>query len=473
MGWEVVRVDRASPENAGGQRAMYLNVFTQCSPSPQLAGLWRYPGDLTANGYRSLRYWTGVAQRLEAACIDALFFADTHGVFDVYRGSWAPAVRDGVQTPAIDPVLVIPAAAAVTTRLGFAVTYSTTYHPPYECARLFSSLDHLTEGRIAWNVVTSFLSSAGANGLGQVLSHDERYDRADEYLTVVRKLWEESWDAGAVVRNAARSIFTDASKVREIAHDGTSFKVRGPHQCEPSPQRVPVLYQAGSSGRGMEFAARHAEVVFMTLGDPQTAAVQIADLRARAAKYGRAPESLKILHGGLIMLGESREQVRAKAKLVSELISAEGEFAKWSGWAGFDIAAYPDDAPLAEIRSEASRSALLLLECINPDRQWTIADLRSFVSMGWRPRRRHGFVGTPDEVADDMEKWLAAGVDGFNLLPCPPSEGIQNICDLLVPELQRRGRFRRAYNPREQTLRERYFGPGQTYYGGAKPAPAG
>src|SRR5690348_7818962 len=160
---------------------MHLNVTTQACPAPLFEWMWRHPDDRTAAGYRSLTYWQELARQLESACIDALFFADVHGVYDTYEGSWAQAVRHGVQVPAIDPMLVIPAAAAATAHLGFAVTYSTTYHPPYQCARVFSSLDHLTGGRIGWNIVTSYLGSAAANGLGERLEHDRRYDRADEY----------------------------------------------------------------------------------------------------------------------------------------------------------------------------------------------------------------------------------------------------------------------------------------------------
>src|SRR5207302_606389 len=151
---------------------VFLNVFTECSPSPQFPGLWRHPEDRTGTGYRSIDHWTRIAHRLEAAHFDALFFADTHGIFDVYRGSWAPALRHAVQIPAIDPLLVLPVLAAATRHLGFAITYSTTYHHPYQCARVFSTLDHLTDGRIAWNNVTSYLQSAAANGLGEHLPHD-------------------------------------------------------------------------------------------------------------------------------------------------------------------------------------------------------------------------------------------------------------------------------------------------------------
>jgi len=441
---------------------MHLNVFTQCSPSPQFKGMWRVPGDTSASGYRSLEHWVGVARRLEAACIDALFFADIHGVYDVYTGSWRPAVRHAVQIPSIDPTLVVAALAGATRELGFAVTYSTTYHPPYECARLFSSLDHLSGGRVGWNIVTSYLRSATDNGLGEYLDHDLRYDRADEYLAVVRALWEHSWEDGAVVRDAAADVFTDPDRVHQVDHEGSWFSVRGPHQCEPSPQRTPVLYQAGASGRGLTFAASHAEVVFLTLADPAAGAAQVAKLRALAAQAGRDPGRIKALQGTMVMLGADRAQARARAGEYHRLWSAQGQLAKWCGWMDVDLAAYPDSTPVAEIESHGSRSLVGFLRGLTPDRTWTVGDLKYLVS---QPRRARAdapltLFGTPEQVADRIEQWLeVAGVDGFNLIPCPPSAGIDDICDLLVPELQRRGLFRRAYPP-GQTLRERYFGDG-------------
>jgi FMN-dependent oxidoreductase (nitrilotriacetate monooxygenase family) len=446
---------------------MHLNVFTQCSPSPQFKGMWRAPGDGSAEGYRSLPYWTGIARKLEAACIDALFFADIHGVYDVYRGSWEPAVRHAVQIPSIDPALVISALAAATRDLGFAVTYSTTYHPPYECARLFSSLDHLTAGRIGWNIVTSYLRSASRNGLGEHLDHDVRYDRADEYVAVARALWERSWDDGAVVRDAAKDVFTDPGRVREIDHKGEWFAVRGPHQCEPSPQRTPVLYQAGASGRGLTFAARHAEVVFMTLADPAGGAAQVARVRELVERAGRDPAGIKLLQGTTVMVGATRDEARAKASAYHKLWSGEGQLAKWCGWMDVDLAAYPDDTPVADIGGQGSHSFVGFLRGLSPDRVWTVGDVRYLVS---RPRRMRvdspvTLFGTPEQVADRIEQWLeVAGVDGFNLIPCPPTPGMTDICDLLVPELQRRGLFRRGYDPAERTLRERYFGAGHTRY---------
>jgi FMN-dependent oxidoreductase (nitrilotriacetate monooxygenase family) len=453
---------------------MYLNVFTECAPSPSFEGLWRHPEDRTSIEYCSFTHWAALARRLESACIDALFFADVHGVYDVYHNSWTPAVRDAVQIPSIDPLLVLPAAAAATQHLGFAVTYSTTYYPPYVCARVFSSLDHLTGGRIAWNIVTSYLRSATANGLGEYLPHDDRYDRADEYVAVVRALWERSWEDAAVVRNADENVFTDPTKVHEINHEGQWFSVRGPHQCEPSPQRTPVFYQAGASARGIMFAARHAEVAFFTLSDPKSGAAQVAELRRRAADYGRGPQAIKVLQGMPVIVGRTREEADAKALLFVALRSSEGMLAKWCGWMGIDLAAYPDEVPIHEVPTEASRSFLDLLHRVDPERTWTVADVRNAVATPPRPVRggRGMLLGTPDQVANQMEKWMTvADVDGFNLVPCPPASGVADICELLVPELQRRGLFRTAYDPAERTLRERYFGAGVARYGG-RPFPA-
>ena len=445
---------------------MHLNVLTQCTPSPQYKGLWRHPADRTASGYRSAAYWVDVARKLEQACIDALFFADIHGVYDVYGGSADAALRNAVQVPSVDPTLVVPIAAAATRQLGFAVTYSTTYHAPFQCARVFSSLDHLSDGRIAWNVVTSYLSSASDNGLGEMLAHDQRYDRADEYVEVARALWESSWDDTAVVRDAASGVFVDAARVRELGHRGQYFSVRGPHQCEPSPQRTPVLYQAGISSRGTSFAARHAEVAFLTLTDPTSGAIQVRELRDKVEQCKRPRSSLKILKGEFILIGASDKEAREKADAVVALTSHEGYLARWCGWMGFDLGAYPDDARVAEIQTEASRSVLTTLRRLDPERDWCIADVRSFALMMSRPRRRTWLYGSPQRIADRMEEWIErTGVDGFNLIPCPTTQGIDDICDLLIPELQRRGTFRREYEPDRPTLRERYFGAGVRRYG--------
>jgi FMN-dependent oxidoreductase (nitrilotriacetate monooxygenase family) len=452
---------------------VHLNVFTECAPVPSFEGLWRHPEDRTATGYRSLAYWTSVARKLEAAKLDALFFADVHGTYDVYQGSWAPAVRAGVQIPSIDPVLLVSALGAVTERLGLAVTYSTTYHPPYLCARTFSTLDELTGGRVAWNVVTSYLRSASRNGIGEYLEHDQRYDRADEYLAVVRALWERSWDDDAVLVDRAAGVLSDPARVRQIDHAGEWFTVRGPHQCAPTPQRTPVLYQAGASGRGLTFAAQHAEVVFLTLSEPRRDARKVADLRERVAAAGRDPAGIKALQGMPVVVGRTAEEVAARVELITGFHSPEGRLAKWCGWMDIDLAAVPPETPIEELPLQGTRSALDAIRRTDPGREWTVGDVIRTVSAPHRPMRGGRFMlcGTPGEVADQMERWVElAGVDGFNLVPCPPSGGIDDICDLLVPELQRRGLFRTGYDPAETTLRERYFGAGNRRYRGAETA---
>jgi FMN-dependent oxidoreductase (nitrilotriacetate monooxygenase family) len=446
---------------------MHVNVLTQCIPAPFFEGTWRHPDDDTATGYRSLEHWLRIARELEAACIDALFFADTNGIYDIYQGSYEPAIRHSVQVPAIDPVLVIPAVAAATRNLGFAVTYSTSYHAPYQCARLFSTLDHLTDGRIGWNIVTSDLRLSRGTGLSPQLPHDERYDRADEYLDVVVRLWEESWEDGAVVRDAAGDVFADPARVHPVEHQGRWFQVSAPHQCEPSPQRAPVLYQAGSSARGRAFAARHAEVVFVTLSGFQKGREQVANLRRQAAEAGRDPDRLKILQGMCLILGASPEQAQARAAEYLRLSSRGGLITKWCGWSGVDLSAYPEDTPVSELRADDLHSVLGFVQQAAPGGDLTVAGLRDFVAVPQRPHpyARLMLFGTPEQVADRMEEWIErTGIDGFNLMPCPPARGTIDLCELLIPELQRRGLIRKSYDPAERTLRERYFGAGATRY---------
>jgi FMN-dependent oxidoreductase (nitrilotriacetate monooxygenase family) len=446
---------------------MHLNVLSQCIPSPMFEGLWRHPEDETATGYRSAEHWINIARQLEECCIDALFFADIHGVYDIYQDSTSPAIRHSVQVPAIDPVLVIPAAAAMTRNLGFAVTYSTSYHAPYNCARVFSTLDHLTGGRIGWNIVTSDLRLARRTGLSPPVPHDERYDRADEFVDLAVRLWEDSWQDDAVRREAGSDTFADPARVHEIRHQGRWFDMAAPHQCEPSPQRTPVLYQAGSSSRGLDFAARHAEVAFVTLSGFRQGRELVDDLRRRAAACGRDPARLKILQGMCLIVAPDSEQAQARADDYLRYSSRGGLLTKWCGWSGVDLAAYPDDVELSAVRGQDLHSVAGFVQQAAGRPDVTVGDLRDYVAVPQRPHpyARLMLFGTPEQVANRMEEWMErTGVDGFNLMPCPPTLGIRDLCELLVPELQQRGLLRKAYDPAERTLRERYFGPDQGRY---------
>src|SRR5438128_8083322 len=280
-----------------------LNAFAMNCVAHQSPGLWTHPRDRTAE-YNRLPYWTDLARTLERGRFDGLFLADVLGVYDVYGGSPHAALRQCAQVPVNDPVLLIPAMATVTEHLGFGVTCTLSYEPPYPFARRMSTLDHLTEGRIGWNIVTGYLDSA-ARGAGKdkQTAHDDRYDVADEYMEVVYKLWEGSWEDDAAVRDRARGVFVDPAKVHRVRHEGDNYRVDAIHLCEPSPQRTPVLYQAGASNRVCEFAARHAECVFLLGPSKQVVAPRVADIRQRAARYGRNPAEILIFTLMTVIVG--------------------------------------------------------------------------------------------------------------------------------------------------------------------------
>lgn len=240
-----------------------FNAFEMNCIAHQSPGLWRHPQDRSVE-YKDLEYWTDLAQILERGFFDGIFIADVLGIYDVYHQSAEHALTGAVQVPVNDPLQIVPAMAAVTKHLGFGVTTSISFEHPYPFARRISTLDHLTKGRVGWNIVTSYLESGSKNlGLKTQVNHDNRYDIADEYLEVLYKLWEGSWEEGSVLRDRESGIFADHKKVHPIQHEGKYFTVPGIHICEPSPQRTPVLYQAGASSRGQKFASQNAECVFI------------------------------------------------------------------------------------------------------------------------------------------------------------------------------------------------------------------
>ena len=266
-----------------------LFAFDVFAPAHLTSGSWRNEGD-QGHRYTDLKYWTGIAQMLEKAGFDGIFFADNVGYHDVYRGNGDAALRDAAQFPINDPTVLISGMAAVTKHLTFGVTVSATYEPPYLLARKFSTLDHLTAGRVGWNIVTSYSEAAARNlGKQQQLSPAERYDLADEYMDVVYKLWEGSFEEDAVVRDAESATYIDPAKVHPINHSGEHFTVPGFHLCEPSPQRTPVLFQAGASSRGMEFGGKHAEAVFIQGTSVEGAKRTVA--KAPPGRGGRRPRS--------------------------------------------------------------------------------------------------------------------------------------------------------------------------------------
>lgn len=268
------------------RKKILLNAFNMNCVGHINHGLWTHPRDRSAH-YTDLDYWADLAKTLERGKFDGIFLADIVGVYDVFGGGPDAALRESVQVPVNDPLLLVPAMAQVTRHLGFGVTANLTYEPPYLFARRMSTLDHLTKGRVGWNIVTGYLDSAARGmGLAQQIGHDDRYERADDYMDVVYKLWEQSWDDDAVIRDAQARVFAQPGKVRRVKHDGPFYSIDAIHLSEPSLQRTPVLYQAGSSARGVEFAGRHAECVFVNGQSKAAARAAALDIRAAAARQG-------------------------------------------------------------------------------------------------------------------------------------------------------------------------------------------
>ena len=428
-----------------------MNAAEHVSP-----GSWRHPGD-RSHEYTDREYWTAVARTAERGGFDAVFFADVRGIYDVYGDDRETAIQRGVQTPANDPTYLLPAMAEVTDRLGFAVTRSTTYQHPYELARQFSTLDHLTDGRVAFNVVTSYLESAAANlGLDERMDKETRYDRAAEFLEVCYALWEDSWDDDAVVRDRETGVYTRPEAVSRIDHEGAFFDVPGPHGCEPSPQRTPVVFQAGSSERGREFAARNAEAVFCS--QPTEAGVReyVEDLRERAAAHGRDPDRLAFFPGVVPVVGETTAAAEAKYERLREGVDVEATLALLSGFLDMDLSALDPDQKIDHIETDAIQGTMNAFTQTDPDREWTVREVAEFSGLG---TTSPVIVGSPTEVVDELERWVReTGVDGFNVKEVVRTGGLDDFVDLVTPELRERGLLPAADEP--ATLRERLFGDG-------------
>lgn len=433
-----------------------LNAFIMNTVGHVAPGLWTHPRDHTAD-YRRLTYWTELAQLLERGLFDGMFIADVIGIYDVFHGDRDFAIRHAAQVPVNDPLQLVTAMALVTRHLGFGVTSSVSYEHPYTFARRISTLDHLTEGRIGWNIVTSYLDS-GARSVGQdaLAAHDDRYAYADDYLDVCYKLWEASWEDDAVLRDKSRGVFTDPDKVHAIRHRGPHFHVDGVHLCEPSPQRTPVLYQAGGSGRGRQFAARHAEAVF--IGAPTTAILKtyVDSVRASAVAQGRAADDVKVFNMHTVVLGRTDAEAEEKHRDYRRHVNRDAALTLLSGWTGIDLGKYELDEPLRHVKTNAGQSAVETFSTADPARTWTIRELADWVGIGGRGPVT---VGSPAAVADELEAWMdETGSDGFNLGSVVMPETFKDVVELLVPELQRRGRYKRDYAA--GTFRDKLFGRG-------------
>jgi len=416
--------------------SLYEQASVGCGGAPSL---WTHPADerLRVN---TLAFWSNLARTAEQADLDMLFFADVLGLYDVYGGSADAALQWAVESPANDPMMLIPALVAQTERLAFGVTASTTYEHPFALARRFSTLDHLSNGRIGWNIVTSYLTSAARNfGLDRMIGHDERYARAEEFLDVVYKLWEGSWADDAVVADKHAPRYARGDRVRPIAHEGTHYRVQGPHVCAPSPQRSPVLIQAGWSGRGREFAAKHAEVVFVAKSNPHEIRAGLDEIRRQAAERGRSADDVKSLTVLRIVTARSSSDAKEKYHLLQQHYHQHAQLVSYAGDTGIDIDRYADDEPLTT-QTEGLTSYVM-----RPDgsgKPLTAGDVRRKFASVTRGTDLI-LVGSPDEVADQLaEHARQSTTSGYMLNPLISPGTLDDFAELIVPELKKRGLYR-------------------------------
>jgi FMN-dependent oxidoreductase (nitrilotriacetate monooxygenase family) len=431
---------------------MTLVAFMQASNVTVYSGSWRYPS--SADDYLDLRYYQRVARVLEDGTFDLMFFDDRLAMPSIYGGSAADAIRYGARPVKLDLTAVLGVAAAATTHLGLGATYSTTYYPPFHVARTFATLDHLSGGRAAWNVVTSVNDAEARNfGVEQHLGHDERYERAEEFIEVVTKLWD-SWGDDAIIGDRESGIFADPDQVRELAHQGKYFTVQGPLTVPRSPQGRPVIIQAGQSGRGRQFAARWADLIFT--GDPTRAIAEehYRDQKALIGAEGRDAEAVRILPMVYTIVGETESIAREKEDIfLNELVHPQASLALLSEVTNYDFSGHSlDDVVTDELIDSVSgiRGLVQGVKRTVGEGKLTLRTLASHrATLLQGPR----FVGTGAQVAEQMQDWYESrSCDGFVIAATHLPGAFEDFVRLTVPELRRMGAFRSRYTG--TTLRE-------------------
>ena len=434
------------------KKRLIFNCFSMNVLSHIWHGLWRHP-ESKSKHFNDLDTWIELAQLAEKGCFDALFFADVIGTDPGYKNSMDIYVREGVHLPCNDSTTLCAALIGSTKNIGLVMTSSILSEHPFSFARRASTLDHLSKGRIGWNIVTSVTKNAAMNfGLSDIVAHDERYKWADEYMDVVYKLWEGSWDNGSVISDAEAGIFAQPEKVHRIYHEGPRYKVAGPHMSVPSPQRTPVLYQAGSSKSGRAFAAKHAEGTFVLFPTIEGARKGIAEARAAAVAAGRNASDLKFIQGFSFVVGSTEEEAWRKAREIDEWVSFEGLAAHIGKDMGIDFGNAGPDEIIENLNIDGLQGYAKMFEESNNGQKARVRDLVNALSYSSR------MVGTPESIADQLEQWQEAGIDGVNMI-CQLFPGsYKDFIEHVIPVLQERGLAQRSYA--EGTLREKMFKEG-------------
>ncbi len=433
------------------KRQMSLIAFMQAQNCSNYVGSWRHPSSM--GDFTSPAYYQRIARTLEDAKFDMAFFDDRLAMPDIYGDDHRETVANGIRAVKLDPTTVLMTMAAVTSHLGLGATYSTTYYEPYHVARLFATLDLMTAGRVAWNVVTSLNNSEAENfGYEEHLEHDLRYDRADEFLEIVTGLWD-SWDDDALILDKENDRFADPFKVRRLDYKGKFLRSKGPLTVPRSAQGHPVLLQAGQSGRGMAFASRWAELVFASYPSLEAGRKQYEFLKSAVDNAGRDPSQVKVAPAVKIIVGDTATQAQEQYELTKSLARPIDSLALLCEVLNVDFSKRPYEKPFSD-EELAAVSWHSLRDKVIAKSGKKNPSVKDFVEFSGRGTLNEGptFVGTATQVADQMQEWFESACDGFVFSATNVPGSYEDFARLVVPELQRRGIFRKEYSG--NTLRD-------------------
>ncbi|MBX8691751.1 NtaA/DmoA family FMN-dependent monooxygenase [Mycobacterium sp. 20091114027_K0903767] len=433
-------------------KRMIFTLLLMDSIGHNFHGSWRHPRARNRD-FKGFDLWVDLAKKAEKAKVDAFFFTDVLGVQGEYNGSRDVIFEMAMNVPIGDCTMVIPAMAHQTKDLGFLYTSSVIQHHPFVFARAVSTLDSLTNGRIGWNIVTSANEKAFRNlGLPTSPSHEERYAWAAEYVDVVYKLWEGSWDVDAIVNDRDAGVYADATNVHDINHEGKRYSVEGFNLMEPSPQRTPILAQAGGSPAGLDFASSHAELMFLSAMTLETIAQQVNTVRILARERGRRDGDILFLQGMMFVIGSTDEEAYRKWGELEEFRSQEAQTAYFSSLSGLDLGRYDPATPLEDILDEIPGIRGAFLSVINAWPEGAKPTVKDFLTSLSLPQM---VVGSPETIAKRLEEYQQAGVDGVQVMNALMPESYDDFFTHLVPVLQSKGLMQKEY--RRGTLREKLF----------------
>jgi len=431
------------------KKKAHLLGFVQHGINSHATGMWRHSRDKVNWDWRKPEYWQHMGRTMERGLFDAMFIADELAPYNNYEQSSDATVKYAVQCPTHEPSTIVPIITGATKHLGVGVTLSTAFEHPYSMVRRLSSLDHLSSGRVAWNVVSSY-SKSEWDAYGEPMTdRSRRYERMEEYLSLCYELWD-SWDEDAIVADKESGVYVDPSKVREIDFDGEFFKSKGRSFVCRSPQGRPVLWQAGSSATGRDFAARHAEAIFAVHPNIERMREYADDVNSRLAETGREPGSVKLIYGLQTVVAETREEAQAKYERIKACIPLEGALAWMSGHFGPDFSTYDLDEHVQNIEIPGIQGLFESIIYAKGGAPVTVREAALYYAQGMGMPI---LVGTPADIADKMEQFMDdGGADGFMLAATYTPGCFEEFVDMVVPELQKRGRYRTEYSG--STLRE-------------------